>query len=92
MKLDGIVPLDQTQDYAIAYLTGQRTARANAYLTKPLLKNVAVRRLGEASQRMRLNALDYLKGFIQGYIDERDGLAHPLPANDVPYQPDEIYY
>lgn len=92
IDLSSIVPIGTTIDYQLGYLAAQRTARANAYLSVRMVRNVAIMRLREVSSSVQLNAVQYLKGFLNGYQDEVNGLAHPLPSTDVPYSVNEFYF
>jgi hypothetical protein len=75
-----IVPLGQTYDYSNGYTSGQRACSSNIHLTKSLLKNVALMHLGQLLPSPdTINAFEYLQGFMQGFQDEKSGLATPLP-------------
>lgn len=92
MKLDHITPLDTTIDYQVGYTSGQRACRSNAYLNRAMQRNVAMARLGNSHCCNPMNVLQFIKGFLQGYQDEREGLAQPLPSFDYPYASREVYF
>ena len=66
-------------DEILGYRDGQRMAHMNPYLRGEGLRNVGLHRLREASRLLTLNEKLFIKGFKQGYQDELDGTAHPLP-------------
>lgn len=82
--LSSVVPLDFDHDFYIGYGAGQRTCDTNAYLTPDAVVNVAVRRYLDMCGSINLSLRRFKAGFRRGYIDQRNGTAHPLPPNDVP--------
>jgi hypothetical protein len=68
-----------SRDEPLGYQDGQRTAKANPYLSGRGLKTVGHRRQEDASRALNLNKRLFLKGFKRGYRDELAGTAQPLP-------------
>jgi len=70
------------RDETVGYQDGQRTVHLNKYLKGEGLRMVALHRIQEMSHLLLLNKRHYTRGFIQGYFDELNGLAHPLPEEE----------
>jgi hypothetical protein len=92
MGLLDITPIGQTDDYSFGYCAGQRYAHANAYLRGDALTRVAHRLWLRVSHTVNLTWMEYVRGFRQGYTDELNGTAHPLPRTDQPYKPHELEF
>jgi hypothetical protein len=90
MGLIDITPIGMTDDFSFGYCQGQRTCRANAYLTRDALSQAAHRLWLRLSHTVNLNRAEFVQGVREGYQDELAGTAHPLPQNDVPYMCSEL--
>lgn len=87
-----LTPLGETDDSIFGYLAGQRTAHANAFLSKQAVSLAAHRCWLRSSHVVILNRNQYTDGFQRGYADELAGIAQPLPQTDVPYGCNELSF
>jgi hypothetical protein len=76
MFLTDLVPIGQTDSYNVGYLSGQRTADANAFLVPPIVKYNARLKWLALARSINLVRAEFLDGFYDGYFDELHGLAH----------------
>jgi len=90
MGLINITPIGMTDDFSFGYCQGQRTCRANAYLTRDALSQAAHRLWLRLSHTVNLNRAEFVQGVREGFIDELNGTAHPLPQTYVPYGCSEL--
>jgi len=81
MFLTNLVPIGQTDSYNVGYLSGQRTAGANAFLVPPIVQYNARLKWLAYARSINLVRTEFLDGFYDGYFDELHGLATPLPTN-----------
>lgn len=65
-------------DEGLGYIGGQRLAHERPYLMVPALDTYA-NASWFAMRRTRLDRAQYRTGFHEGYFDELNGTAHPLP-------------
>ncbi len=87
MNLKTMISVRMTVDEGIGNLGGQRLAHERPYLLVPALDQYA-NISWHAMRRSRFNRAEYRSGFMAGFQDELDGIAHPLP----PEQPAAFAY
>ena len=90
MGLIDITPIDQTDAYSFGYAAGQRTAHATTRLRGGALTRTGLRLWSTTNRVVALDRTEFMLGFVDGYSDECNGLASPLPRTVIAYRIDEI--
>jgi len=83
-RFDDIVPVGESDSYWFGFTTGQRACRAYAFMTDTQLASASWRSWLKVMRSMMCARDDYRRGYENGYVTEREGIAHPLPLIDVP--------
>ena len=83
-SFNDIVPVGESDSYWFGFTTGQRACRAYAFMDSNQLASASLRSWLKVMRSMICERDQYRAGYEQGYVTEREGIAHPLPMIDVP--------